>query len=431
MKSLKNRPILLGTLILTFSGFLTRGIGFFFRILSSRILGAEKMGLYQLSAPVLALSYSLCAGSFHTAVSKTVAEKTAKEDGHPIYVLLAGILFALPLSLLVSTGIFLSASFLATQVLLEPALGSYLRILAWSIPLSSLHACTNGYFYGIKKSQIPAISQIVEQTGRIGFICIGYFLFQKDFLNLMFFGIIFGEGFALLFNLFFINTQMFAPAVLYHGKEHFKSVLKIAIPTGANRLSLNLMQSFEAIVLPNSLRLFGYSRATALSIYGTLTGMALPFLLFPNALTMSLSTILLPEISTKQASNETTYLKQTIRKAILFSLFLGMTFSFLFLIGGQTIGEVSFHNPLAGKCIVILALSCPFLYVNTTMAGILQGMGKIVSMYLVNLVSLGSRLAFVLFLVPRFGMPAYFVGLYLSQVLQNLLYLRLLYLPVH
>ena len=431
MKSLKNRPIILGTLILTFSGFLTRGIGFLFRILSSRILGAEKMGLYQLSAPILALSYSLCAGGFHTAVSKTVAERTAKEDSHPIHILLASVFLALPLSLLVSAGIFVSASFLATTILLEPALTPYLKILAWSIPLSSLHACTNGYFYGIKKSQIPAVSQVIEQTGRIGFICIGYFLLHKDFLNLMFCGIMFGEGFALLFNLFFINPPLFSPSVLHGKKGDLKSILKIAVPTGANRLSLNLMQSFEAIVLPNSLRLFGYSRENALSIYGTLTGMALPFLLFPNALTMSLSTILLPEISKKQASNETAYLKQTIRKSILFSLFLGMTFSFLFLIGGQTIGEVSFHNPLAGKCIAILALSCPFLYINTTLSGILQGMGKIVSMYLVNLLSLGSRIAFVIFLVPKFGLQAYFVGLYLSQALQSLLYLRLLYLPVH
>ena len=37
--------------------------------------------------------------------------------------------------------------------------------------------------------------------------------------------------------------------------------------------------------IPGMLQAYGYDSATALSVYGVLTGMALPLIFFPNALT--------------------------------------------------------------------------------------------------------------------------------------------------
>lgn len=44
-----------GTLILTLSGFLTKIIGFIYRIFLSHTIGAQGMGIYQLIFPVQAL----------------------------------------------------------------------------------------------------------------------------------------------------------------------------------------------------------------------------------------------------------------------------------------------------------------------------------------------------------------------------------------
>ena len=68
-KELTKRPLFTGTLILTFTGLLSRLIGFFYRIYLSRLFGEENMGIYQLVSPVIAMSFSLTAGSYQTAVS--------------------------------------------------------------------------------------------------------------------------------------------------------------------------------------------------------------------------------------------------------------------------------------------------------------------------------------------------------------------------
>lgn len=70
---MNKHPILMGTLILTVTGFLSRILGFFYRIFLSRAIGAEGLGLYQMIFPVHGIAFALCAGSIQTAISQLVA----------------------------------------------------------------------------------------------------------------------------------------------------------------------------------------------------------------------------------------------------------------------------------------------------------------------------------------------------------------------
>jgi len=54
-------PLVLGTMILTASGLISRLIGFFYRIYLSRLFGEESMGVYQLISPVISLAFTLIA----------------------------------------------------------------------------------------------------------------------------------------------------------------------------------------------------------------------------------------------------------------------------------------------------------------------------------------------------------------------------------
>ena len=69
-----------GTLILTLSGFLTKIIGFIYRIFLSHTIGAQGMGIYQLIFPVQALCFALTVGGIQTAISRLVAAKAALRD---------------------------------------------------------------------------------------------------------------------------------------------------------------------------------------------------------------------------------------------------------------------------------------------------------------------------------------------------------------
>ena len=77
---LKKHPLVLGTCILTLTGLFSRIIGFFYRIFLSQKIGAESMGIYQLIAPAMALTFSLCSAGIQTSISKFVANEPASHD---------------------------------------------------------------------------------------------------------------------------------------------------------------------------------------------------------------------------------------------------------------------------------------------------------------------------------------------------------------
>ena len=178
MKTKQQHPLIVGTFILTAAGILTRLIGFLYRIYLSRLFGEEGMGIYQLLSPVLSLSFSLTAAGYQTAISKLVAEQAATRKSPALAPLWMGLGISLPLSLLCNAVLFFSAEPIALHLLQEPRTASMLRILSFSVPLSAVHSCINGYFYGIKKAGIPAGAQLLEQITRVGcvYIVSGYVL---------------------------------------------------------------------------------------------------------------------------------------------------------------------------------------------------------------------------------------------------------------
>ena len=168
MQKIKRHPLITGTIILTMTGLVSRLIGFFYRIYLSRLFGEEGMGIYQLINPVLSLSFSLTAAGYQTAVSKLIAEKTARQEKHTFLPLFAALSISIPLSLLCNFIIYYFSEEIASVLLLETRTASMLRILSFSIPVASVHSCINGYFYGIKKTGVPAATQLIEQCIRVG-----------------------------------------------------------------------------------------------------------------------------------------------------------------------------------------------------------------------------------------------------------------------
>ncbi len=443
MKQAKQHPLIMGTLILTITGFITRIIGFYYRIYLTRLFGEEGMGIYQLLNPVLALSFSLTAAGYQTAISKLVAERSAGRSGSLFQPMLAGLSISLPLSLLCNAVIFYLADIIGTCLLLEPRTVSMLRILSFSIPLGAVHSCINGYFYGKKKTSVPAASQLLEQISRVGcvFAVSAYALSRGEVptINVAVLGLTFGELISMLISVGAIyvcyakehHASDSLPPVRSRSPRHllptYISILSMALPLTANRIVLNLLQSIESVSIPAKLKVYGYDTSGALSVYGVLTGMAMPLIFFPNALTGSVAVLLLPIISENNALGNMDAVKKAIFRTMKYCGALGFVCMCVFCLFGDLIGTTLFDSKLAGHFIRTLGFICPFIYLDTTLSSILQGLGKAGSIFAMNVISLLVRLAFIFLAVPRVGITGFLWGMLASQLLQSTLYLTCLY----
>ncbi len=431
----RNNPFITGTIILTLTGLLSRLIGFFYRIYLSRLFGEEGMGVYQLLSPVLSLTFSVTAAGLQTAISKYVAgEAAAKNYKASFRVLMTGLFLSILLSL-PCTGIMLRFSeLIAARFLLEPRTASMLRIIALSVPLGAVHSCINGYFYGVKKAGIPAATQLIEQFFRVACVFLASYTAGlkggAPTINVAVVGLVVGEFGAMVVSIAAVYLRFcqlsstkgirrnaakaLRPAAAYLSVT--AKLLALSVPLSLTRIVINLLQSVEAVYIPSMLQAYGYDSATALSVYGVLTGMALPLIFFPNALTGSISLMLLPVVSEADAAGNMAAVKRAARKTVYSCLSLGGICTLGFLLLGRPVGQLLFHSELAGIFICSLSFICPFLYLCATLTSILHGLGKAGSIFFVNVSSLLLRLAFVFWLLPRFGIDSYIAGMLLSQI---------------
>ncbi len=462
-------PILSGAVILTLAGFASRLIGFFYRIFLSQQIGAEGMGVYQLIFPVFSVCFALCCGPVQTAISRYVAAQNAIPGGasrsrplsdpsgndlscdsfsrggfSPEAVLRAGLLLSFSLACLSAVIIYAGSEWIALQILMEPRCGTLLRLMALTIPICSLHCCISGYYYGLQKAHIPALAQLAEQVIRVlsvFLICHGLTEAGREpSAATAVWGMVCGELASLTFtgSTFLLHhrkryTKKSADVPTHlrsastdrprHTAQYLPKLLSLAIPLAATRLCVSSLQSAEAILIPSRLQLHGMTDSQALSVYGVLTGMAYPFILFPSAVINSMAVMLLPDMARSQSSGNQEHIDITTTRTITVSLYLGILCTGLFLFYGDAMGEQLFSSTLAGSYIVTLSWLCPFLYLSTTLGSILNGLGQTRATFGHSIVSLLAQLLFVVWMVPVIGIRGYLYGLLFGQLLLTVLHL--------
>lgn len=432
----RKQIILKGTLLLTVTGVATRLTGFFYRMFLSHTFGEEGVGLYQLIFPVYALGLSLTSAGVEVILARLTAKYTAvkqkKEARELLYTaIFLTVLFSCIVMLLLQN----YAPLIASDILRDDRCQESVTILSYAFPFAAVHSCICGYCFGMKKPFVPAVSQLFEQGARIAGVClISWFCLANNLsfgVPLAVGGLIIGEIASSLYCLRSLFRSGSDNAPLRPSLRKFwgyaGSLLSASAPLTASRVLLNLLQSLESVSIPLKLQHYGMTTSNALSTYGVLTGMALPCILFPSALTNSISAMLLPEVAEIQALSHGNELRRLVSRVVMSCITLGTVCCAGLLVTGQMIGTILFHSPAAGSFIVTLAWMCPFLYTNTTLISILNGIGKTALTFLVNCFSLFLRIASIFLLIPGFGIKGYLWGMLASQLcifLFCLVYLR-------
>lgn len=426
-EKLQKHPILGSAALLTVVGILTRFIGFFYKIFLSREVGAEALGIYQLIFPITGICFSLTSAGIQTAISRYASKSFGMhQSAEAKSYLQIGLFLSVTLSLIVGILLFTYADFIANICLGEPRCASLLKIISFSYVPACIHACLNGYFYAQKKAALPAFSQLAEQLVRVGSVYFIDHILESQGKSITIFlavtGLVFGELAGMLISVSFSGIQLSFLPKLSYGKE----LLSMAVPLTATRLVMSLFSSIENALIPNRLRIFGYTQTEALSVFGILTGMSLAIIMFPSVVTNSVSVILLPTISEAQAAHNHAAIHQTIRQTITACLLLGFAACAAFLLTGSFIGNVIFQNALAGTFIRTLSWICPFLYLSGTLNSILNGLGYPKATFFSGLAGCSVRILFVYFGIPYFGISAYLYGLIVSQIIMVLAALAVL-----
>ena len=365
------------SIILIIGGFLTKILGMIIKIIMTRLIGTEGIGLYMLILPTFSLFISLASFGFPVAVSKLVAEDTKNNKKIISSIIPASLIINIFLMII----ILLFGKKLAFDLLNEKRCYYAIIAMALVIPFTSISSILRSYFFGKQKMLPHVISNVLEDITRLFLIIIGvkYFLklgLQYAICYIVLINIL--SELTSIFILFFFLPKNFKlkKQDIKPSKVYLKDSLSISIPSTISRLVASIGYFLEPIILTFTLTKVGYSNTFIITEYGILTGYVIPLLLLPSFFTMAISQALLPIISKATSNNNNKYAYKKIKQSIFLSLLIGVPATLLFIIAPSFFLKLIYNTTEGIPYIIALAPICLLQYIQAPLSSSLDAMGK-------------------------------------------------------
>lgn len=353
--------------ILTSFSVLTRALGFLFRIFLSRAIGAEELGLYQISFSIFMVLETFLSSGIPLIVSKYTANLSSlREEKKQSSLISSALILGLIVALILCLVVIIFKNLFSLLFTDKRCLTILLTLLP-SLVFSSVYSIIRGSFWGQKKYFWVSITEFFEQIFRIIFCVIFFALFNytiesTQIASLSYvFSCLFSSLIVLI--VYLKNNGKFAKP----NKYFYKMILKSSTPITFVRVISSLLTPLISIIIPMQLvNTLGYSNSQALSVFGIAMGMTFPLLYIPSTLVSSLSTTLIPDLSSAIIQNQHSEINSKINFSIKFGFFVSFLFIPLFMAVGVDIGTFLYNEIQSG---IFLSYSC-LLIIPICLSGI-------------------------------------------------------------
>lgn len=433
-----------GAMILLAAGVINRLLGFVPRIALPRIIGAEGVGLYQLSYPFLSVLLTIITGGIPLAVAKWVAEAESAGDSARIkHIVRTALGITVSLAVVMTCALLLCAPWITTHLLPDSRVYWSFVSMAPMLVIIAVSSVYRGYYQG-KQNMIPtAVSQIVETVSRI--ICqLG---FASFFLQWglewaaagSMLGVLVGEAAGLAVMLWTLsrekrknrktkkpNTQLGIPFPEAPERQEpvLGRLLRLSIPVTASRMVGALSYLLESIFTARSLAAAGIATGVATAQYGALQGMIIPLVLLPTALTYSLAVSLVPSLSEAAAKGDKAAIHKRLHQSMRLSLVAGAPFVVFMTLFAEPICRLLYKHAEIAPMLAWMAPVGVFIYLQAPLQAALQALDKPGTALMNSFAGAVVKLVLILVLAsnPAYGIKGALIAINVNIVLVTVLH---------
>ena len=375
IKNIMKNKFVMGTIILLTGGFFSKFLGFVLRIIITRQIGTEGIGLYSLVMPTFGLFITIATFSYPVAISKIISAR-GKSSKKAIFSIIP---ISIILNLFTLLIIFLISKPLANIFLKDQRLYIPLLSIGFTLPFIGLSSIIKGYYWGKQRMGIYILSNIVEQIVRI---IVLIFLIPKVIkvslvltISLIIVVNVLSETSSIIVMLLGLPKGVkITKEDLRPSKEYIKDIMNICVPSTSSKIVGSISHFLEPIVLINILSYVGYSNNYIVTEYGIVNGYSLALLLIPQFFTMSISTSLIPELSKSYSIGDIKNCKKRLFQITGLSLMIGAFSTGIIFAVPEYFLNLIYNTNLGANYIRVLAPFFLLYFINTPLASAMQAL---------------------------------------------------------
>ncbi|WP_257351556.1 putative polysaccharide biosynthesis protein [Pseudalkalibacillus decolorationis] len=395
--------LLRGTLILTAATFFSKFLGLIFVIPFEWLVGTEGGALYGYAYTPYAIILSVATLGLPLAVSKFVSKYNALDDYITGRRLMRSGLVLMSLSGILA---FLALFFLAEWVagLLVGNNGvkgnsvedvkMVIQLVSTALIIVPSMSLIRGYFQGFQSMGPTALSQVVEQIVRVGFILISAFLivivFKGDVSTAVgyatFAAFISALASLLILVWYWKKRKPHLDKLMKNSKNHkvplvkmYKELIQYAVPFVAVGLAIPIYSTIDMFTINNALQHgLGYTQDTAENYYAIMQTYSQKLIMIPVSLSTGLALTVIPLITNLYTKKDFSTMQQQITKTFEIVLFLTIPAGVGLSLLGLPAYSVLFENfiGIGGYVLTWYAPTAILFALFTVTAAILQGINQ-------------------------------------------------------
>lgn len=403
---------------------ITRLTAFVFKIYLSRKVGAEALGLYQISLAMLAFVIMFSSSGIPLTVSRRTAELNTLGNRKGMYgTVTTGLILSLSITFFTIAAVFIFKKPFLSLFADRRAEGLFYIMLPSAVS-TAVYNVIRAYFMGKKQYLIYSSTELIEEILNVIIILLLLSGIVYVTTNAKAIAIAFTISdivcFIIILILYIINKGKIVKPM------PFKPIVKSSTPLTLMRIFTSLAALITAIILPHRMVDGGMAINEATAEYGRAVGMAFPLLYAPLAITSALSIVLLPEIAELSTAKNLGAISNKVDKSIGFIAILCGLFFILFASLGTEIGTILYKDSGAGKFLSFASGMVLPLALSQLTSTALNSIAKETICFINYMIGVAFMALALFFLPPYIGIYALAVamtGFYLISFALNSIYL--------
>ena len=392
--SRQNSALLLkGATILVIAGIVSKIFGAIFRIPLTNMIGAKGQAYYSAAYAVYNFLFVIATAGFPVAISRMVSSRIAEGDfinAHKSYKLAMKVSWALGIASFMI--MFFGAGAIA-RFYSNPGSELSMKAVAVALLFTPLIASMRGYYQGRQNMKPTAITEVVEQMGRVIVGLALAYAFYKTSLTRAAAGATFGASAGVM-------TALLVMAVIYRrdrktretllgssivreesDRTRLKELFRFLIPVTIGSAVMPIMFNIDAAIIVRRLIATGWDRSMAEDLYGLMGGYCDPIINMPGIFIDAICISLMPAVTTAFTLKIKKDLDGHIKTGLKTMMIIAYPCTVGLIVLARPILTMLFYKKMdeaimAVPTMQILALTIVTLAIMRTFSTSLQGIGK-------------------------------------------------------